>query len=105
MPRTNNVATNRTATSRWKKLRAQVIAEAKANELIRCPSCRTWLDYDTPHLPNSAEVDHLTPHSRGGLDVKENCQVLCKLCNQTKGGGRSKRQPAKRIDVETKVDW
>jgi 5-methylcytosine-specific restriction endonuclease McrA len=29
-------------------------------------------------------VDHVVPLSRGGEDVLENCQVLCRACNRKK---------------------
>lgn len=32
------------------------------------------------------EADHITPWSRGGKTVLENCQMLCKGCNRRKGG-------------------
>lgn len=30
-------------------------------------------------------VDHVIPRSIGGLDVEENCQVICSTCNLRKG--------------------
>jgi 5-methylcytosine-specific restriction endonuclease McrA len=32
------------------------------------------------------EVDHVLPVSRGGTDVMDNLQTLCKRCNRGKGG-------------------
>lgn len=32
------------------------------------------------------DADHITPWVRGGRTVKENCQMLCRLCNQRKSG-------------------
>lgn len=35
------------------------------------------------------EIDHITPISKGGLDVFENKQPLCNVCNCKKGSGVS----------------
>ncbi|MBQ6971613.1 MAG: DUF262 domain-containing protein [Synergistaceae bacterium] len=32
------------------------------------------------------EADHITPWSKGGKTVPDNCQVLCRPCNRKKGG-------------------
>lgn len=100
------MATSRTGTGQWRRIRAQAIANAQDTGLLRCPHCRTHLDYDTPQRPNSAEVDHITPHSQGGQDTIENTMVICRLCNQTKGGGkrRAKVTP-KRVEPQTAVRW
>uniref|UniRef100_UPI003AB516DB HNH endonuclease n=1 Tax=Rikenella microfusus TaxID=28139 RepID=UPI003AB516DB len=31
------------------------------------------------------EADHITPWKEGGRTVAENCQMLCRTCNRTKG--------------------
>ena len=33
---------------------------------------------------NEMEADHITPWSKGGKTIEENCQVLCKSCNNKK---------------------
>ena len=45
----------------------------------RCNGCQYFLPY---HV---LTIDHITPQSRGGTDVKENLQLLCHSCNATKG--------------------
>lgn len=30
-------------------------------------------------------IDHIVPQSKGGLTVKENCQLACQKCNSRKG--------------------
>lgn len=32
------------------------------------------------------EADHIKPWREGGTTVPENCQMLCRQCNRTKGG-------------------
>lgn len=34
---------------------------------------------------NEMEGDHITPWSQGGKTIPENCQMLCKTCNRSKG--------------------
>lgn len=100
------MATDRTSTGKWKRLRREVIAEAQANDLLHCPMCKTWLDYDSAQQWNSPEVDHIIPHSQGGPDTKANTQVLCMTCNRRKGDGtRKKRKPAARVETVTRIDW
>jgi hypothetical protein len=43
-----------------------------------CRICRT--------AGGELEVDHVVPVSRGGSDLLENLQTLCKRCNRGKGG-------------------
>ena len=33
---------------------------------------------------NEMEADHITPWSKGGKTILENCQMLCLHCNRTK---------------------
>lgn len=41
-------------------------------------------DKNKEFLFNEMEGDHITPWKEGGKTVKENCQMLCKLCNRRK---------------------
>lgn len=43
-----------------------------------CPSCGGDIRKLEPQL------DHIYPKSKGGLDVEENFQILCSLCNNRK---------------------
>jgi hypothetical protein len=40
------------------------------------------------------EVDHVQPKSQGGSGTPENGQVLCRDCNQAKGGSTPQQQPS-----------
>lgn len=44
-----------------------------------CPHCHREYDFEF------MEGDHITPWSKGGKTVKENCQMLCMECNRRKG--------------------
>ena len=83
------MASSRTGTSQWLKVRAQAIRLARANGLNNCPFCGVLLDYDQSRTPASAEPDHIVPHCKGGQDVLENVQICCRKCNQSKGARRA----------------
>ncbi|QUL79916.1 HNH endonuclease [Brevibacterium sp. SMBL_HHYL_HB1] len=56
--------------------------------------------------PNSAEADHIIAYAQGGTDTIDNVQVICRLCNQTKGAGKKrKRRTGKRVEPTTRVPW
>lgn len=78
------MATSRTGTGKWKRVRAKAIRQARDRGLTNCPDCNQGLDYDTPYRPESAEADHIIPHSRGGEDTIENTRVICRDCNLKK---------------------
>ena len=48
------------------------------NQKHKCKSCGKELDYEF------MEGDHITPWSKGGRTVIDNCQMLCRECNRTK---------------------
>jgi len=43
-----------------------------------CPHCGQHFEID------QMEADHITPWSKGGKTVAENCQMLCQECNRRK---------------------
>lgn len=45
----------------------------------RCPLCGMTYKYD------EMEADHIIPWSKGGHTTADNCQMLCRECNRTKG--------------------
>ena len=44
-----------------------------------CPNCGNHFEID------DMEADHITPWSKGGRTVADNCQMLCRECNRRKG--------------------
>lgn len=79
------MASNRTGTAQWQRIRTYTKRQAQADGLTNCPACGVQLDYDKGRTPNSAEVDHITPHAQGGTDAVDNLTILCRRCNQSKG--------------------
>ena len=45
----------------------------------RCPHCGKHFEI------GQMEADHITPWSKGGKTLPENCQMLCRHCNRRKG--------------------
>lgn len=45
-----------------------------------CPICGKKFEFNEMH------ADHIKPWCKGGRTVVENCQMLCRKCNQEKGG-------------------
>ena len=100
------MATSRTGTGKWKRVRKQAINNAIANEQFNCLECGTHMDYDHSLQPNSAEVDHIVPYALGGKDTIENTRVICRYCNQTRFAREKRNQKhAGRLEPETKIDW
>lgn len=52
------------------------IAYEKQNGI--CPICKEHFEY------KDMEGDHITPWSKGGKTLQENCQMLCSKCNSNK---------------------
>ena len=55
--------------------RTKVIAVMKKSD-SRCVNCMS---------ENDLQIDHITPHSRGGTNNLDNLQMLCRDCNLSKG--------------------
>ncbi len=65
----------------WRKLRQEVFAKhTDAEGFITCPGCR-FRDKKKRHF----QIDHIVPMSKGGLSKIDNLQILCRICNGTKG--------------------
>ena len=105
------MATSRTGTTKYLRNRAKVLHKAKATGLTHCPGytdgsgthhpCGVELDYDTPQLDNSAEVDHIVaPRFFEGPDpdVVSNLTVLCRRQNREKSDGSRTPTPVPAVE-------
>lgn len=99
------MATSRTGTSAWKRIREQAIRRAKRAGITHCRHCGVLLDYEISLTPASAEVDHLTPHSAGGKDHIDNVEVICRLCNGSKGNRAAPKQRQATKPLKTSRKW
>lgn len=54
--------------------------EAYERQVGICPKCKKHFEID------EMEADHITPWHEGGKTLSDNCQMLCKLDNRSKGG-------------------
>lgn len=104
------MATSRTGTTRWMKVRDERRRIALEQGIYHCPICRVPLDWMYSGRPNSVEVDHITPHTQGGRDEIENTRVICRRCNQSLGGRQGKgrarfKKPAQVAPLKTSRTW
>ena len=99
------MATSRTGTATWKRVRAQALAKAKRNGVTHCRHCNVALDYEQGLQPNSAEPDHLIPYSMGGKDHVDNLEVICRQCNQSKGHRDAPKQKTTPPPLKTSRKW
>jgi len=62
-------------------------SEAKAKELSNCPLCAVGHDANRAKTWKLEEMDadHVAAWSKGGQTSKDNCQLLCKTHNRSKG--------------------
>ncbi len=75
---------------RLRKLRAQVFAEEDT-----CGICGEPVDTTLPAgRPDSPEVDHIIPISKGGSPYdRAGCRLAHRLCNQRRGNGEPRQRP------------
>jgi len=61
--------------------------KAKQRESSNCPLCAVGSNTNNTRIYKKTEMeaDHVTAWSKGGDSTLENCQMLCKLHNKTKG--------------------
>ena len=52
---------------------------AYERQLHKCIYCGKTFEFDEMH------ADHITPWSKGGKTIPDNCQMLCRDCNLKKG--------------------
>lgn len=103
----STIASSRTGTAQWKAIVKIVRAHAIEMGIFKCPLCGTGLDWLHSKRPNSAEVDHIIPHAQGGEDSVDNARIICRHCNQSRGGkeGRAKQLKPQRVELQTKANW
>ncbi|WP_081581446.1 HNH endonuclease [Timonella senegalensis] len=107
------MATSRTGTTKWLKLRQQALRQAQRNNQTRCLECNIELNYQQGLQPNSAEPDHKIEWAKGGTDTLDNLRIICRRCNQKRGGqtGRRKqlanrkRQQTQSLQPKTVIQW
>lgn len=61
--------------------------QARANGISNCPLCALGNDSNRTRIYKLKEMDadHVTAWSRGGTTTIDNCQMLCRIHNRTKG--------------------
>jgi len=66
---------------------AKQTAAAKVANLSNCPLCVQGHDVNKSKIwrPEEMDADHVSPWSKGGSTSPENCQMLCKTHNRSKG--------------------
>ena len=75
------MATSRTGTAAWKRIRRQVIREESF-----CHICGAEVDKTLPNTdPMHAAVDHLLPYALGGTDTRDNAALSHAQCNKSRG--------------------
>ena len=100
------MATNRTGTAQWKRIRKAAIARAIREDLDQCPSCGTQLDLRGTGEGAPVDVDHIIPYAHGGQDTLENVVAMCSRCNRSKGAGQGRKpHPVTRVEPATLIDW
>lgn len=97
------MATSRTGTATWKRVRQQRLDHDRDAGITRCPRCRVGLDWLTSRQPNSPEPDHIIPWGKGGTDTFENTRTICRRCNQQLGQMQG-RKKARTVVVTTDLD-
>ncbi|VXB23426.1 HNH endonuclease signature motif containing protein [Citricoccus sp. K5] len=103
------MATSRTGTGTWKKVRAERLKLDYEAGVTHCPICGCWLDWENSRRPNSPEPDHIVPHSMGGQDTVDNTRTICRFDNQSRGDGTRKpkrtRPVIKTVTLDAAGAW
>ncbi|WP_420886790.1 HNH endonuclease [Brachybacterium muris] len=102
------MASSRTGSATWKRVRKVVIARAIRDGLDKCPLCGTLLDLHGTGDGAPIDVDHLIPYSLGGQDHPDACRVTCRSCNRSRGNGTRTRRgavQAVRAEPRTIIEW
>jgi 5-methylcytosine-specific restriction endonuclease McrA len=100
------MATSRTGTATWKRVRKQRLDHDRDAGLTRCPLCTVPLDWEYSKRPNSPEPDHIVPWAKGGQDTFENTRTICRECNQRLGSVSGRPRPVVATKaLETSPIW
>jgi len=57
---------------------------ARLRKAVRKAGGATCARCSFTYLPSAVDIDHIKPLSRGGEDVDDNVQVLCRTCHRIK---------------------
>ena len=102
------MASSRTGTANWKRVRKQRLDHDRDAGLTKCPRCGIGLDWAYTRRPNSPEPDHIIPWAKGGPDTFENTRTICRQCNQQLGGLLNRKKPrpiVNTVELETGTNW
>lgn len=67
-----------TMVKEWRVILAEMARTAYERQKGVCPKCGKSFALE------AMQADHVTPWSKGGRTVAENCQMLCADCNRRK---------------------
>ena len=59
-------------------------SESIKNKVYRRQKCKCAICGEYYPI-EKMDADHIIPWSKGGSTIEENCQMLCKSCNRSKG--------------------
>jgi len=104
------MASSRTGSARYRRNRARVLSQARADGITHCPGydgrvCGRELDYDQPLTPASAEADHVIEHRFGGRDDVDNLRVLCRTCNLERNSNKPVKKPVSEDAFRCIGEW
>ena len=91
---------------RARKLAAECDPHVRLSDVIglwgaECYICGVETDPDAPpRAANKAELEHVTPLSRGGTHTLRNLRVACRRCNRVKGAHRTPEQVRQMVCVD-----
>ncbi|MEW6917994.1 HNH endonuclease [Trueperella pyogenes] len=100
------MAGSRTGTAPHRHFRREVLTRDQTAGITTCPICGATLNYHQSRQPNSAEADHIIPHSLGGTNHPDNGRTICRQCNQRRGNGRHAKAAKMRPRTHTTdITW
>lgn len=85
------MASSRTGLTPHLRFRSAVLHRDRGAGVTNCPLCHKALNYDVSRQPDSAEPDHIIAIANGGTNDPSNGRTICRLCNQRRGAGNTRR--------------